>query len=94
MNVVTVPLLAGLAVAAVIGLSALYQQYQFRRNGDPPVFTARHALTYGIGTAFSGALGEIWNPPLWQKLLIYCIVFGLAWAVLRFLFKRSNDGAA
>ena len=91
MDAVTVPLLAGLAVGAVIGLSALYQHYQFRRNGDPPVFTPWHALTYGIGTAFSSALGEVWNPPLWQKLLIYCLIFGLAWAVLRLFLKRRTS---
>ena len=84
----TVPLLAGLTVAVVIGLSALYQHHQFRRDGDPPVFTARHAVTYGIGTAFSGVLSEFWNPPFWQKILIYCVIFGLAWGVLKLFSKR------
>jgi len=87
-HALTVPLLSGLAVAAVIALSVIYQRYQFRHHGEPPVFTARHVFTYGIATTFSSALGEIWNPPLWQKLLIFCIVFGLAWAVLRFVVKQ------
>ena len=87
MNALTLPLLSGLAVAAVIALSALYQHYRFRRKGEPPVFTGRHVFTYGIATAFSSALGEFWNPPLWQKLVIYCLVFGLAWGGLKLLAK-------
>ena len=88
MNALEVPLLAGFAVAAVIALSALYQRYQFRRNGDPPIFGPRHVLTYGVSTALSAAIGEVWNPPLWQKLLVFCVVFGVAWAALKMLRKR------
>jgi hypothetical protein len=88
-NELTVPILAGLSVAAVIGLSALYQHIQFRRTGDPPIFTIRHIFIYGASTGFSSALGEIWHPPLWQKLLIFGLGFVLAWAVLKLFRKRS-----
>jgi cell division protein FtsW (lipid II flippase) len=87
MSVLVVPLLSGLAVAGVIALSALYQRYQFRRTGDPPIFTARHVLTYGAATLFSSLLSEFWNPPLWQKLLIFVVVFGAGLGVLRLFGK-------
>ena len=88
MSVLTVPILSGLAVAAVIALSALYQRYQFNRTGDPPLFRARHVLTYGLATMFSSAISEFWNPPLWQKLLVFAAVFGVALAVLKLLGKH------
>jgi len=87
LNALLVPLLSGFAVAAVIGLSALYQRYQFRRNGDPPIFGWSHVFTYGMSTTLSAAIGEVWNPPLWQKLLVFCVVFGVAWTALKVLGK-------
>jgi hypothetical protein len=90
LNAFVAPLAAGFAVAAVIALSALYQRYQFRRNGDPPVFGPRHVFTYGMSTALSGAIGEVWNPPFWQKLLVFCVVFGVAWMALKVLGKRRS----
>ena len=51
------------------------------------MLTLRHAATYGLGTALSSALGELWDPPLWQKALIYCAVFASAWGALKW-FKR------
>ena len=85
----TVPVFSGLGVAAVFGLAALWHHVDFRRTGDPPVFTARHVFTYGAATFLSATLDEFWKPPLWQRLGIYVLAIALAWAVLRLFRKRS-----
>jgi hypothetical protein len=85
----TVPIFSGLGVAAVVGLAALWHHIDFRRTGDPPVFSVRHVFTYGAATFLSAAHDEIWKPPLWQKLCLYGLAGGLAWAVLKLFRKRS-----
>ena len=81
-------LFVGLSIAVVIGLAALWHHIQFRRTGDPPVFTIRHVFMYGAAAFFSTALDEIWKPRLWQKLCLYGLAGALAWAVLKLFRKR------
>ena len=91
MNTLIQPLLAAVSVAVgvciVFLLSALYQRYQFRQTGDPPVTTFGRAFLNGAlggtGVFVSNVLANFWNPPLWQKVAIAFAALSIVLVLLK-----------